>query len=431
MGRGNPDAKLNNWAPWIMSNFLVANLLLQQDAQKRIDGINQVVKITDQYINGLGADGSCEEGSTYWSAAGACVFDVLNLLNNASGGRINVFDAPIIQKMGSYIYKTHVAGKYFVNIADAHPQSNVDGLMIYRFGKAVGDERMATFGSWNYNNYGNSIGSGSERFRNTRVLYNLLALNDIAGYTKPYHDVKSAWLSDIQLMVARLSNGLFVSTHGGNNGESHNHNDVGDFTIYADGEPVIIDVGSGTYTSKTFSNKRYEIWYNTSAYHNLPTIDKFEQKDGSLRTATNVVYTDSKSSKQLSMDIQNAYPEETGLEKWNRTITAYDKGSIVVKDNFLIRSDLRTLNQIFMTVCPADITASGKIILRTKTGKDVQLSYDGSFWNIKKEQIPLSLTEDQALKELWQHRAIYRIVLSAKKAPSKATISYTITESTP
>ena len=61
----------------------------------------------------------------------------------------------------------------------------------------------------------------------------------------------------------------------------------------------------------------------------------------------------------------------------------------------------------------------------------MQLSYDSLFWDIKKEQIPLTLPEDLALKELWQHQAIYRIILSAKKAPLKTTISYIITKSTP
>lgn len=42
--------------------------------------------------------------------------------------------------------------------------------------------------------------------------------------------------------------------------ERHNHNDIGQFIVYADGKPVIIDVGVETYTAKTFSERRYEIW---------------------------------------------------------------------------------------------------------------------------------------------------------------------------
>jgi len=84
-----------------------------------------------------------------------------------------------------------------------------------------------------------------------------------------------------------------------------------------------------------------------------------------------------------------------------------------------------------MTVCPTDITEPGKITFSSAKGKKVQLSYDSSFWDIKKEQMPLTSAEDQALNELWQHQPIYRILLSAKKTPLKANISYLISKSLP
>jgi hypothetical protein len=74
-------------------------------------------------------------------------------------------------------------------------------------------------------------------------------------------------------MTARTNNNPFIASHGGNNAESHNHNDVGDFIIYADGAPVIIDAGKGTYMAITFSKNRYTLWYNTSPYHNVPLVN--------------------------------------------------------------------------------------------------------------------------------------------------------------
>ena len=40
---------------------------------------------------------------------------------------------------------------------------------------------------------------------------------------------------------------MYLSAKGGNNGESHNHNDVGSFVLYCDGKPAVIDVGTGVY----------------------------------------------------------------------------------------------------------------------------------------------------------------------------------------
>ena len=55
-------------------------------------------------------------------------------------------------------------------------------------------------------------------------------------------------------MAARSSQGsergFYVAAKGGHNAESHNHNDVGSFIVYADGYPALIDVGVEAYTAK-------------------------------------------------------------------------------------------------------------------------------------------------------------------------------------
>ena len=188
--------------------------------------------------------------------------------------------------------------------------------------------------------------------------------------------LEDVWLKSIELMIARTDKGLFVAAHGGHNAESHNHNDVGDLILYADGEPVIIDVGSGTYTSKTFSKDRYTLWYNTSAYHNLPSINGFQQQAGRQFEAKNVIYTANSVHTQLKMDIAAAYPAEAGIKQWIRTVNVEKKTNrIIVKDNYTSASPLKQLTQTFMTICPTDIQQPGKIIFDV-AGKKVLMEYD-------------------------------------------------------
>ena len=73
-------------------------------------------------------------------------------------------------------------------------------------------------------------------------------------------------------MFAWRRGGLYVAAKGGHNGESHNHNDIGNFIVYADGEPEIIDVGNCVYTAKTFGAERYELMNTRSKNHNVPLI---------------------------------------------------------------------------------------------------------------------------------------------------------------
>ncbi|HET7119289.1 MAG TPA: heparinase II/III family protein [Hanamia sp.] len=426
MGSGNPDAKLNNWAPWIASNYITADLLIEKDATKRTQALNIAIKIINQYINGLGDDGGCDEGPGYWTAAGGCVFDALNLLYDATGGKFNIYKDPFIKKIGTYIYNTHIAGKYFINVADAHPEMEPDGLLIFRFGSDVDDKDMMNMGSWAFHTY-KEDGISFEGFHRTRSLYNLLTIKQCADYPYKENPPGDVWYNDVQLMSSRADNGMFVATHAGTNGESHNHNDIGDFMVYDNGNPVIIDVGSGAYTARTFSKDRYQLWFNTSAYHNLPTINGMEQGAGIRFAATDVSYTKNKNTSQLVMNISKAYPESSGVGSWVRIVKLDKaKGIIEVNDKYKMSKKLTGLTQTFMTVCNTDITTPGKIIFYMPYQSKVYLDYNPALWGINKEKMKLATPEDQGLKHSWDGRTIWRILLTDKSLTQNKLISYRI-----
>ena len=424
LGEGRADVKLSNWAPWVMSNYCTAALLLERDSAFRLDEIRRTMHYTDLYIDGLGEDGGCEEGPSYWTAAGGCVFDVLCLLKDASKGRIDVYDRPIIRSMAQYIYTVHIAGNYYVNIADAAPQLALDGPMVFRFGKAIGDETMARFGSWLAQN-SSTPPETYELFHRTRALYNLLALAACNRYQPSEARVERAWLSEIQLMTARGPKELFLACHGGTNGESHNHNDVGDIIIYKGGRPVIIDVGPGTYTSRTFSDHRYDLWFNTSAFHNLPTINGYEQHDGAAYAATNVEPGyDNKGIVSLRMDIAKAYPAATGVENWVRTVRMEKDGRVSVTDRFRAAAPLRSLTQSFMTVDSIDLGRPGEIVFDAGGDQRVMLDYDPATWTVAAEKVAFGIPEEQGVREHWKDRSVYRVLLTARKMPSASTIKW-------
>lgn len=423
MGDGNINAKLNNWAPWIMSNYLTSVLLLEKDNSKRLPCVSKAIQITDQYINGMGDDGACEEGPHYWSNAAGCVLDVLDLLSSASNGSINIYDQEIIRNMGAYIYRTHISGNYYVDVADSHPEVYPEAVMVWRYGQSANDAILGNFGAWLYRNGANNI---NPTFHRSRAIYDLSNLKAIAADQRVFHETNDAWLPDVQLMTARLSNGLFVSAHGGNNGESHNHNDVGDFIVYADGNPVIIDVGSGTYTSRTFSKGRYNLWFNASAYHNLPTINGQQQSEGSSYAAGNVSYKKDKGRATLSMNIEKAYPVSAGLTEWKRIITS-DRESVMIADDFKTIKPLASLTQSFMTICDADISQPGKIIFTTAHGNKISFQY-GKEWQAAKETIPLITEEEQGLKVTWRDQPITRILLTLRSPAASGHFQYVITK---
>jgi hypothetical protein len=431
LGAGDPSAKLNNWAPWIMSNYLTAALLLEKDSNKRSQYVYRAMQVTDQYLNGLGDDGACEEGPTYWGFGPGSVLDILDLLRSATNGRVDIFRDDLIRNMAAYIYRVHIAGNYFVNIGDAHPEVVPEPVMIRRFGVETGDSVMRGFGKWldSRENYGNSLSRLA--YHRTRELFDLGDLRDMAGEQAGFRDIGDVWLPDVELMISRLAFGLFVAGHAGNNGKSHNHNDVGDFIVYADGSPVIIDVGSGTYTARTFSRDRYQLWFNTSAFHNLPLVNGREEQEGLGYGASQVVYRMEMRGGEapwgiMCMNLKNAYPAAAGVKAWKRSILADKAGRIVITDSCQADSMFSSLTQSLMTVGAVDITVPGLIVFTTDKGRKVELRYDARVWKAQKEDMQLTTPEEEGLKESWHHRTISRIRLDLRSPVRAAVFQYTI-----
>lgn len=429
------DAKVNNWNPWIMANWLTATLLLEPDEQRRSQMTFAAMDGLDIYLNGLGEDGGCDEGPSYWFAAGACVFDALDLLHSASNGKIDVYRLPLIRNMASYVYKMHIDGGYFVDFADADPTLKPDGLMLYRFGEQIADDTLKRFGAWAYQTFTRPELKGNafrqRGFHRQRQVQNLLAIPRLGTARTSFTGVRDVWFPDVQVMTARSDKGLYVATHAGHNNESHNHNDVGDFILYADGRPVIIDAGRGTYTAKTFSSKRYSLWWTQSAYHNLPTINGLGQPAGRKYEAQAVRYTPSARGASLSMDIAKAYPADAGVQKWLRTVALDRKNETVsVADEYVLTTAPRSLQQSFMTTCLVDTATPGRVVFRWSGAEKMQpvvLYYDAKRWQVAIEPIALTEPDDEGFKSKWPNQTIQRVLFTGLDPAASGKVQFRFT----
>ena len=161
--------------------------------------------------------------------------------------------------------------------------------------------------------------------------------DELSNATKRLPYPKDVWLPDLQVAISRdqggTSDGFYFAAKGGHNAESHNHNDIGNFVVFYDGLPLLLDVGSGTYTHRTFNgDRRYEIWFNCSDYHNTPTINGVTQKAGMNFCASDVGYKSGKSTVEFSLDIAKSYPADAGVNSWKRTVTLNRGKGVQVKD---------------------------------------------------------------------------------------------------
>lgn len=426
---GFPDRRVNNWNPWINTNWLTCVLLAEQNPDRRIAAIHKTMRSIENFLNHYPADGGCDEGPGYWNVAGGRLFDYLEFLRVASDGKLTHYENELIRNIGSYVYKAHIHEQYVVNFADASAKTRISGEMVYRYGKQIDDKRMMAFGAWAVQQRDPAKrGIGGNLSRQLFSMFDLQEMYD-APASQPY--LRDAWLPDIQVMFARSKGGSpegwYVAAKGGHNAESHNHNDVGSFIVYIDGYPAIVDVGVETYRRQTFSGNRYDIWTMQSAYHNLPTVNGVMQKAGRQYKAKKVFYNTADKFAELSQDIAGAFPESAGIVSWNRSVRLERSKGVTLTDRFKLKSaPPEGLTFSLMTPYAAEVI-DGKIkVSGIPDGEDKQIAFTIAFDSGKLdavvEDIPL---EDRQLKRAWGD-TMRRILFTHKSSPTEDTIKLEI-----
>ena len=384
---------LNNWTPWILSNILVCAVYDPMPRAKLAAVLERACGMLDRYLDTLPEDGGCDEGAGYWNMAGGALADCLELFETVTGGIMTFWHVEKVRNILLFPARVELGGGWFVNFADCDARPYISGERIQYAGERMGDQSLAAMGARLRGEAGKQL-SDVPHF--SRMLKELFRPRAQAGEKKAPEDT---WLPDLQVRVVRRGE-MILAAKGGHNGESHNHNDVGSFMLYVDGEPQIVDAGNMTYTAKTFSGDRYSLWNVRSAYHNLPMIGGSEQQPGSSFSAGEVCCLPN----GLSLSLEKAYGEEVGIRAYRRSLTLNEQG-LTVEDNLVLNEDTPVSWVLMLRNAPAfdgKTMTSGRIQLDVPEGliysveelpiQDARMarSFPGSLWRVVLTAAPAS-----------------------------------------
>lgn len=449
-----PGQVVNNWNPWCNADVILCFLLMEKDQERLDHALRQSARSVDKFIEYIKTDGACEEGPAYWGHAAGKLYDYLQIMNDASFGRFSFFDLQQIKDMGEYISRSYVKDGWVVNFADASAKLSFTPSVIYNYGKAVGSDEMMEFALYNLadskkNNFKeprpliwNDAYRALESLRYLREMDSKVdALNERISSGESYDSVLGSlrnsvpshvWYPETEFCYMRNSYGWFMATKGGHNNESHNHNDIGTFTLYVDGIPMFVDAGVGTYTKHTFSKDRYTIWSMRSDWHNLPVINGIYQHEGAAFRSADVSVSFKKSSSRMTLDISGAYDEESDCKSWVRdyllagkVLTITDTYSLKSRDaadveNFLVQGSV---------YLPGDVTPDGYIVKNGETvvinqGVKMKIEYPV---NLTPSVVAMELT-DPRLTNVWGGSLRRVSYTSAESAPLNGRYVFKITE---
>ena len=361
---------LFNWNAVCTCNMLSASLILMESRHDRAEALAAMETSNKYFYRGFTSDGYCSEGLGYWSYGFGHFLTMGEIVLASTNGKLNIFDDdPIILKCCEYarniMVEDGVAPAYADCGFNANPgqynlaiiQRHYPELLL----KPVQEPELPL----------------------SMLYFAIFAFSDgkpiDPSVIQPIPPVSFFDQAGILICRSKDDQGFTfgAAIKGGNNNESHNHNDVGSYLIVANKSPLVCDPGGEVYSRRTFSSERYTSKVLNSYGHDVPVVAGQLQLTGpdAKGVITEPVFTDETSSILIDMTSCYDVPELVSLtrrftfDRVNRKISITDNVEFKTPQTFedaIITSSFHRVNsksqvQFYdqKSVVTADISVTG------------------------------------------------------------------------
>ena len=312
----NWESMKSNWCAVCGGCVGMTALYLIED-NNILKSVTDILKPTfDSYISGFSDDGACLEGLYYWNYGMMYFTAFLDLYKQRMGEDYPV-NTDMVKRMADFGHKCCISDGITISFSDGYEHDRIySGLSCY-LSKAYG--ARAAQREYTAQLLGDECGRWCKAIRD-------IAWTDINDDS----EIKeNAVLPKAQWALLRGGEKSVVFK-GGNNGEPHNHNDVGNIIIVKNGKVLLCDIGAGEYTAEYFSQGRYNIFCTRSMGHSVPIINGCEQKAGGGYCARGF----SADGNMACADISGAYGNDI-LVECVRMVSCADNEA-VIEDKFIL-----------------------------------------------------------------------------------------------
>lgn len=365
-GRRKPDSWVdrvtNNWNSVCLCGVTGAVLATPMPGTARAALVKGAVADSGGFISGFPADGVSDEGLGYWGYGVGRYAAFAEMIRLSAG--VDLLAAPLIRAIASAPAREEIDAGVWPAFGDCRVDVRPDAALCAWFSR-----RLAIPG-----------GARPDAVSLSDIHSLLYAPMMIVPTGKFSSDttppVLRDWFPDSGILVCRPAPGtksprLAVAIKGGHNNESHNHNDNGSYILTLDGSRIVADPGLETYTSRTFSARRYDSKVLSGFGHSVPVVDGVLQAPGAKSRAVVLDRTSSDEVETLRYDLKSGYPVK-GLQTLTRDFVYRrgDQPSLTLTDTF--RADrpvaFETALVTFGKVAPVDaghwrITEDGRSAL--------------------------------------------------------------------
>ncbi len=327
------EAGANNWAGVCCGSVGMTLLYIAPDKADMF--LNRLQSALAAYLSTFGEGGICEEGISYWNYGFSNYIYFADMLKEYSKGEINILNIPRAETIATFGCNAYIRKNHTISYSD--------GSHTFKYNIGLNHFLSSVYEKVNPLDPAFASKTLSNFFKD--AIRTLLWTNTDYLDTKEQSLVVSEEFDKKLCWYINKKEKYAFTAKGGNNEESHNHNDLGNFIIFTDNGQQIIDFGAGYYNKNYFRiPQRYEEQIIAcSRGHNVPVINGVVQQHGKIYTATATAYSDD----HFVLDLSKAYPE-CNMSSYNREFIL-DDNSIKIKDELSFTADKNTVNEHFIS----------------------------------------------------------------------------------
>ena len=377
----------NNWNHVCLAGLVGAALAVIEDKHERAVFVSIGEYYSQNGLTGFGNDGYCTEGIGYYNYGFGHYILLRESIWEATGGKVDLFASPKVQKIANYAPGLEIINGVYPAISDSHEGAKPDASLVTYLSRNLG-LGLTAYDTLTFE------GKTFDIRNNVMMVFPNSASMANPRETKRAEDaVIRTFFDQTGVLVCRPIPGsscnMGVAFKGGNNAESHNHNDVGSFTIVQGTEIMVGDPGAIPYTANIFTPK-YRYTYKTvgSFGHPVPLVAGVEQQPGA-QAKSKTVRTDFTHEKDgITLDIASAY-NVPALQKLERTMeyNRAGKGSVTFTDHFEYAQPGAFETGISTRSAWKQVSANTLLLTRGKEKMQVTFSSPGSKLSLRSEKI--------------------------------------------
>ncbi len=367
------ETRNNNWSAVCAGSIGIAALLLAEDSLKQ-KLLIKVERALGYYLEGFGEDGATDEGIGYWAYGfGYYTYYTAMRQEMEPGYQRSKKLYPKLKAIAELPQYLQMNNNTYVPFSDSMAEAAIPSGLLCYLKKEYDIELPACPVVPSFDS--------DHCYRFQHISRNLWWTDGRLLSETSQDTVK--YMADKQWLIQRR-NPCYFAVKGGNNQESHNHNDVGSFVFAIAGEQLLTDLGAGAYTANYFGEKRYTYPQTRSYYHNVAVVANQEQKSGPYQCKILAVKEDAECA-SITLELSELYqiPE---LQTFRRKLISDTKANQMILEDYYKASEPICFEEGFVSVVKPQLKQAGCLTLIGRYGR-MSLSYDDTMLYYKEEKV--------------------------------------------